>query len=56
MARPRRGSKKKIKKNIPVGVVHIQSTFNNTMVTITDPNGNVLSWSTAGAKGFKGSR
>ncbi len=56
MARPRRGSKKKIKKNIPVGVVHIQSTFNNTMVTITDPNGNVISWSTAGAKGFKGSR
>ena len=56
MARPRKGAKKKVKKNIPVGVVHIQSTFNNTMVTIADPNGNVISWSTAGAKGFKGSR
>ena len=48
--------KKKVKKNIPVGVAHIQSTFNNTLVTITDPNGNVLSWSSAGARGFKGSR
>ncbi|MBK07203.1 MAG: 30S ribosomal protein S11 [Deltaproteobacteria bacterium] len=57
MARPKRGkSKKKVKKNIPVGVAHIQSTFNNTLVTITDPNGNVLSWSSAGARGFKGSR
>jgi small subunit ribosomal protein S11 len=48
--------KKKVKKNILNGVVHIQSTFNNTIVTITDPNGNVLSWSTAGMNGFKGSR
>jgi small subunit ribosomal protein S11 len=48
--------KKKVKKNVLNGVVHIQSTFNNTIVTITDPNGNVLSWSTAGMNGFKGSR
>jgi small subunit ribosomal protein S11 len=48
--------KKKERKNIPVGVAHIQATFNNTMITITDPVGNVISWSTAGAKGFKGSR
>ncbi|MGB9498785.1 MAG: 30S ribosomal protein S11 [Dissulfuribacterales bacterium] len=49
-------SKKRVKKNILNGVVHIQSTFNNTIVTITDPNGNVISWSTAGMNGFKGSR
>ncbi|MBI2083850.1 MAG: 30S ribosomal protein S11 [Deltaproteobacteria bacterium] len=48
--------KRKAKKNIPVGIVHICSTFNNTMVTITDPVGNVICWSSAGAKGFKGSR
>lgn len=48
--------KKKERKNIPVGVAHIQATFNNTMITITDPVGNVISWSTSGAKGFKGSR
>ncbi len=57
MARPKRGrNKKKVKKNVPVGVAHIQSTFNNTLVTITDPNGNVLAWSSAGTRGFKGSR
>ena len=49
-------SKKKEKKNIPSGVVHIQSTFNNTIVTVTDPGGNVVSWSSAGVQGFKGSR
>jgi small subunit ribosomal protein S11 len=48
--------KKKEKKNIPNGVAHIQATFNNTMITITDPVGNVISWCTSGAKGFKGSR
>lgn len=48
--------KKKEKKNISSGVVHIQSTFNNTIVTITDPVGNVLSWSSSGVQGFKGSR
>ena len=48
--------KKKEKKNITNGVAHIQATFNNTIITITDPVGNVVAWSTAGAKGFKGSR
>lgn len=52
----RKQIKKKVKKNISNGVVHIQSTFNNTIVTITDPMGNVLSWSSAGMNGFKGSR
>lgn len=56
MARPRRSGKKKEKKNIPVGVAHIKATFNNTIITFTDPNGNVVSWATAGASGFKGSR
>jgi len=48
--------KKAVKKNIANGVVHIQSTFNNTIVTITDTGGNVVAWSTAGVQGFKGSR
>ena len=48
--------KKKEHKNISNGVAHIQATFNNTIITITDPVGNVVAWSTAGAKGFKGSR
>jgi small subunit ribosomal protein S11 len=55
MARQRSG-KKKIKKNIPVGVAHIQSTFNNTVVTLTDLRGNTISWASAGCKGFKGSK
>jgi small subunit ribosomal protein S11 len=49
-------TKRKEKKNIPTGIVHIQSTFNNTIVTITDPAGNVVAWSSAGVQGFKGSR
>jgi len=48
--------KKKEKKNVQSGIAHIQSTFNNTIITITDMNGNVVSWSSAGVKGFKGSR
>ncbi|MBR2890808.1 MAG: 30S ribosomal protein S11 [Bacilli bacterium] len=48
--------KRRVKKNIPSGVAHIHSTFNNTIITITDPNGNVVSWSAAGAVGFKGSK
>ena len=48
--------KKRVKKNISTGVVHIQSTFNNTLVSITDVNGNVLAWASAGVRGFKGSR
>ncbi len=55
MAKVRR-TKKKVSKNIAVGVAHIQATFNNTIVTITDTNGNVVSWSSAGSRGFKGSR
>ena len=49
-------TKKKVKKNISTGVVHIQSTFNNTIITITDAVGNAVSWSSAGLQGFKGSR
>ena len=49
-------AKRKEKKNILNGVVHIQSTFNNTIVTISDPMGNVVAWSSSGAQGFKGSR
>jgi small subunit ribosomal protein S11 len=49
-------ARKKEKKNVVVGVAHVAATFNNTIVTITDPNGNTVSWSSAGVKGFKGSR
>jgi small subunit ribosomal protein S11 len=52
---PKKG-KKRVKKNVATGVVYINATFNNTMITITDTSGNVLSWSSAGARGFKGSR
>ena len=48
--------KKKEKKMVPVGVVHVQASFNNTIITITDPMGNVLSWSSSGSLGFRGSR
>src|ERR1700761_7313047 len=51
-----RKAKKKSKKNVQTGIVFIQSTFNNPIITITDVSGNVLSWSSAGARGFKGSR
>ena len=49
-------SKKKVKKNVPSGIAYINSTFNNTIITITDLNGNTISWSSSGNKGFKGSR
>ena len=52
----RKVTKRRVKKNSPVGVAHIHSTFNNTIVTITDPAGNAISWSSAGALGYKGSR
>jgi len=53
----RRGrTKKKERKNVEVGIAHIQSTFNNTIVTITDTRGNAISWASAGALGFRGSR
>jgi small subunit ribosomal protein S11 len=48
--------KKKEKRVVPFGLVHIQATFNNTIVTITDPIGNVIAWSSAGSLGFRGSR
>jgi small subunit ribosomal protein S11 len=48
--------KKKEKRHVPVGVVHVQASFNNTIVTISDPAGNVVSWSSSGALGFRGSR
>ena len=48
--------KRKVKKNVPEGVVHIGATFNNTIVTITDKDGNTISWASAGALGFKGSK
>jgi small subunit ribosomal protein S11 len=51
-----KAGKKKVKKSVQSGVVHIQSTFNNTIITITDPSGSALSWASAGGSGFKGSR
>jgi len=48
--------KKKVKRNVPTGAAHVKATFNNTIITFTDVNGDVISWSTSGAKGFKGSR
>jgi small subunit ribosomal protein S11 len=56
MAKKKIRARKREKKNISTGVVHIQSTFNNTIITITDPAGNVIAWSSAGVQGFKGSR
>ncbi|MCB9477365.1 MAG: 30S ribosomal protein S11 [Deltaproteobacteria bacterium] len=56
MAKAKRVSSKAVKKNIPSGIAHIQSSFNNTLVTFTDLAGNTVCWSSAGAVGFKGSR
>lgn len=56
MAKKKIRTKRKEKKNISNGVVHIQSTFNNTIVTIADASGNVVAWSSSGVQGFKGSR
>ena len=56
MASPKRRTRRKEKKNIPEGIVHIKSTFNNTLVTFSDKQGNVVSWCSAGMLGFKGSR
>jgi len=56
MARKVVRTKRRERKNIESGIAHIKSTFNNTMVTITDTKGNALSWSSAGSLGFKGSR
>ncbi|MBN1515959.1 30S ribosomal protein S11 [Candidatus Sumerlaeota bacterium] len=54
--RQARGTKKKVKKNIPFGVVHVNATFNNTIITITDEQGNTISWASGGCAQFKGSR
>ncbi|PXW87693.1 SSU ribosomal protein S11P [Streptohalobacillus salinus] len=56
MARKTNTRKKRVKKNIDTGIAHIRSTFNNTIVTITDVQGNAIAWSSAGALGFRGSR
>ncbi|HWL45997.1 MAG TPA: 30S ribosomal protein S11 [Ilumatobacter sp.] len=59
MAKPAAGGRrprKRDRKNVSVGVVHIKSSFNNTIVSITDPQGNVISWASSGGVGFKGSR
>ena len=56
MANPRKNAPRRVKKNVPAGVVHIQATFNNTIVTVSDQVGNTVSWSSAGVRGFKGSR
>ncbi len=57
MARPtKRSGGKKNKRNVPNGVAHIRSTFNNTIVSITDPTGEVISWASAGSSGFKGAK
>ena len=56
MARKQQSRKRRVKKNIQNGIAHIRSTFNNSIVTITDEHGNAVSWSSAGALGIKGSR
>jgi len=56
MARRKKGGKKKVKRTVPYGIAHIQATFNNTIVTITDKEGNVLTWASGGTEGFKGTR
>lgn len=56
MAKPQLRVKRRERKNITSGVAHVNASFNNTMVTITDAQGNVIAWSSAGVKGFKGSR
>ena len=56
MATPPVGTRRRDRKNIASGVAHVSATFNNTMITITDAQGNTISWSSAGSQGFKGSR
>ncbi len=56
MAKQSRTPKKKEKKNVPLGIAHIQASFNNTLITFTDTRGNAISWGSAGQSGFKGSR
>ena len=54
--KPAAKTKKKVKKNITTGIAYVNATFNNTLITITDAQGNAISWSSAGSQGFKGSR
>ena len=56
MAKPSTRVRKKVKKNVAEGIAHIHASFNNTIVTITDRQGNAMAWSTSGSNGFKGSR
>ncbi|MDL2314550.1 30S ribosomal protein S11, partial [Desulfovibrio sp. OttesenSCG-928-C14] len=56
MAKAKRTVRKRDRKNVPVGLVHIQATFNNTIITFTDTRGNTVSWASSGQAGFKGSR
>lgn len=56
MANPKSTTRRRVKKNVSTGIVHIRSTFNNTVVTITDLNGNTVAWSSSGVRGFRGSR
>lgn len=56
MAKPQARVRRREKKNITSGIAHVSATFNNTMITITDVQGNAISWSSAGGQGFKGSR
>ncbi len=56
MAKPSTRVRKKVKKNVAEGIAHVHASFNNTIVTITDRQGNALAWSTSGSNGFKGSR
>ena len=57
MAGPKKGgSRKREKRHVPSGVVHIKASFNNTQIAVTDPEGNVVAWSSAGSKGFKGAK
>ncbi|MBA3802707.1 MAG: 30S ribosomal protein S11, partial [Acidimicrobiia bacterium] len=59
MATPKQGARRprrRDRKNVATGVIHIKSSFNNTIVTVTDPEGNVIAWASSGAVGFKGSR
>ena len=56
MAKVKSGSRKKVKKNVVDGIAHVHASFNNTIITITDRQGNALAWATAGGSGFRGSR
>ncbi len=56
MPQKKRGKRRREKKSIPAGRAYVQSTFNNTLVTLTDPQGNVIAWASSGTAGFKGSR